>query len=93
MDKGDTCYFLLGARNKKSPPTKLYANMQLPFMSFANIISEQTFFFLYRYDRVLTYDICSTMIVFYYQTKILINFFYVSGIRISNFLFDDKKSY
>ena len=61
--------------------------MQLPFMSFANIISEQTFFFLYRYDRVLTYDICSTMIVFYYQTKILINFFYVSGIRISNFEF------
>ena len=27
------------------------------------------------------------MIVFYYQTKILINFFYVSGIRISNFEF------
>ena len=59
---------------KKIPPTKLYANMQLPSMSFANIISEQTFFFLYRYDRVLTYDICSTMIVFYHQTKISINF-------------------
>ena len=36
-----------GQETKKSPPTKLYANMQLPSMSFANIISEQTFFFFF----------------------------------------------
>ena len=36
-------------------------------------------FILNRLDNILTYNICSLMIVFYHQVRILINFWYKRG--------------